>query len=133
MKYVIDASVALSWCFPDEKSNQADDILLNLIHYGAVVPSIWWYEIRNVFIVGERKNRIKQEETKEFLYRLSRLPIELDNSPLSDLTINLAKKHNLTIYDAAYLELAHRREFKLVTLDKALQKAARKEKVSVFY
>lgn len=130
MIYVIDASVTLSWFFPDEKNNKADNVLTELIHYGAIAPSIWWYEVRNVFLIGERKKRIDLKDTKRFLHNLSRLPIEIDDTPLSDLTLGLARKHSLTIYDAAYLELAQRRELKLATLDKKLQKAAQKENIN---
>ncbi len=132
MTFVIDASVALSWCFPDEHNELADKALSNLIYEGATVPSIWWYEIRNVLLIGERRQRIEKKDSEAFLRQLSRLPIEIDQNPASLITLEIARNNDLTIYDAAYIELAGRAGCQFVTLDKTLQLAAKNQEIELF-
>ncbi|MFY0696715.1 MAG: type II toxin-antitoxin system VapC family toxin [Balneola sp.] len=132
MTFVIDASIAMSWCFPDENNDLADKALSNLIYEGAIVPSIWWYEIRNVLLIGERRNRIVKNDSEAFLKHVNRLPIEIDQSHSNDLTLEIARNHDLTVYDAAYVELADRVGCKLATLDRLLNQAAENLKIELF-
>ena len=90
----------------------------------AQVPSVWWFEVRNTLIVNERRGRITQADTAAFLRGLSRLGITVDRSPEEAAVLMLARTHNLSVYDAAYLELAQREQLPLVTLDKELRLAA---------
>lgn len=123
MPLVLDASIAASWHF-DEGSAGADAILDSLAEDSARVPLIWWFEIRNVVVLGERSGRATKEQTAAFLELLSRLPINLADIPDEARLIDLSRKHRLTFYDAAYLELAQREAIGLATLDKELVKAA---------
>jgi predicted nucleic acid-binding protein len=97
----------------------------------AVVPSLWWYEVRNILIVNERRKRIAESETADFLGHLSRLPIQIDRFSDEGLVLRLARSHGLSVYDAAYLALAQQRRLALATLDGDLRKAANVEGVSL--
>ena len=78
---VIDASLTASWHFEDERSEPAEAILESLEHDSAYAPLIWWFEIRNVITLGERRKRATKEQTADFLAFLSQLPIGLDSLP----------------------------------------------------
>jgi predicted nucleic acid-binding protein len=127
--FVLDASVALSWHFPDERNAGSDLILDAFRRDYALVPALWWFEIRNILILGERRGRSTQVETVEFLDRLARLRISFAPQPTDTNIFALARKHGLTFYDAAYLELAQRENVLLATLDAQLASAARRERV----
>ena len=132
---VIDASVALAWCFPDEASDYADDVLVALDGRTAMVPAIWSLEITNALLVGERRKRIRQPEVRRFVELLKGLSILEDGQPFADTVSNilpLAREHDLSAYDAAYLDVAIRHGAPLATLDKALQKAGRAAGVKIF-
>ncbi len=127
--FVIDASVAASWAFPDEEERAAQSAFHLLATQAAVAPALFWYELRNVLLVAERCRRISPMQTAGFLNLLAGLPIEMDRDPHEGAMLGLARAHNLTIYDAAYLELAQRKSLPLATLNAALAKAARTEHV----
>ena len=91
------------------------------------VPSLWWFEVRNVLIVAERRGRLHESDTALFLRSLSRLPIAVDRAPEEAVVLTLARRHGLTVYDASYLELAQRHGVALATLDAALAEAAQRE------
>ena len=132
---VIDASVALAWCSPDEASDYADDVLVALDGRTAMVPAIWPVEVANALLVGERRKRIRQPEVRRFLDLLKGLSILEDGQPFADTVSNilpLAREHDLSAYDAAYLDVAVRHGAPLATLDKALQKAGRAAGVKIF-
>ncbi|MBI5121480.1 MAG: type II toxin-antitoxin system VapC family toxin [Rhodospirillales bacterium] len=127
MTFVIDASICAAWCFPDEKSETADQAFDRLLQEHAVGPALWWFEIRNILVMGERRQRISAASADEFLSDLEKLPIHIDLEPQSQHVMALSKKHRLSVYDAAYLELALRLQTPLVTLDEALHTAVRQE------
>jgi predicted nucleic acid-binding protein len=132
---VIDASVALAWCFPDEASDYADAVLVALEDRTAMVPSIWSVEITNALLVGERRKRIRQPEVRRFVELLKGLSILEDAQPFADTVSNvlpLAREYDLSAYDAAYLDVALRHEAPLATLDAALQKAGRAAGIKIF-
>lgn len=131
MPFVVDASLTANWHFEDERSTASEAILESLEQDSAYAPLIWWFEIRNVIALGERRGRTSQEQAEEFVAFLSKLPINLDPVPDHDRVMTLARKHKLTFYDAAYLELAQREGIPLATLDKELGSAARAEGVSL--
>jgi predicted nucleic acid-binding protein len=89
-----------------------------------VVPAVRWFEVRNLLVAGERHGRMNSAGTAEFLADLKRLSIRLDLTPVSAAVLALARLHRLTVYDAAYLELALRVDAPLATLDKKLAAAA---------
>jgi predicted nucleic acid-binding protein len=133
-RFVLDCSVALSWCFPDEKSKEGDAVLRALNDGTAVVPSLWFLEISNALLAGERRGRLSAEVCDQALKLLSRLPIEADDRSgfaLSTDMLALARKHRLSAYDSAYLELAQRLSLPLATFDAELRKAADKTGVAV--
>jgi predicted nucleic acid-binding protein len=124
MPFVLDASVAACWAFQDERHPRADAAFVRIRTEEAVVPSLWWYEIRNILVVNERRKRITEPDTSGFLRDLSRLPIRVDHSPHGGGVLRLARTHQLSVYDASYLELAIREAMPLATLDAKLAAAA---------
>ena len=134
MAIVLDASVALAWCFPEEEgASRADAVAMRLISEPGITPRIFWYEIRNVLVRAEWRGRIDREGTMPFLGRLGELQIEIDDGHVEMETLDLAHRHHLTFYDAAYLETAIRRQSSLATLDGELDVAARKKSVGYTY
>ncbi|MGA8529078.1 MAG: type II toxin-antitoxin system VapC family toxin [Acidobacteriaceae bacterium] len=129
MSFVVDASVAAVWGLSDENHPSADAARQRLESDPAIVPAIWWFELRNTFLVNERRGRVSPAETAGFLRVISRLPIHQDRNPEEQRLLSLARTHRLTIYDAAYLELAQREGIPLATLDAALTDAAKAEGV----
>ena len=129
MSFVIDASVTACWCFADEQSAIADSAMQRLLEDEALAPSIWSLEIRNIMIVSERRGRIDTADADAFLRDLDRLPIRLRHDTDLRTLVALARKHQLTAYDAAYLDLAMRSSSALATLDGSLARAAREEGV----
>lgn len=131
MGFALDASVSLSWVFADERDEFAFAILQRLEADQARVPLIWWFEVRNALLVNERRQRITAADSAGFLRMLSGLSIEIDAAPDSDRVMTLSRRHRLTVYDCAYLELALRDGLPLATLDAQLAAAARREGVAV--
>ena len=131
MAFVIDASVVGDWHFADERTPEAIRVLDAAARNHILVPAHWWFEIRNVLLVGERRGRTSQRQTEEFLIRLTRLRI--NTAPVRDDAeiFSFARRHRLTFYDAAYLELARREKIALATLDRTLAMAARAEGVAL--
>jgi len=117
--------MVLGWYFPDETKPAAEAARRQFATTGAAVPALWWFEVRNALIVGERRGRIDVTETTEILAQLAALPIHIDREPDGHAIITLARAHRLTFYDAAYLELARRLDAPLATLDRQLAAAAR--------
>ena len=124
MPVVIDASVVAAWHFPDERSAEGDAILARLESDRALMPALWWFEVRNVLLIGERRGRTAPEHTEPFFDFLRELPIELAPLPEELTALRLARRHQLSFYDAVYLELAQRERIALATLDRALARAA---------
>jgi predicted nucleic acid-binding protein len=124
MPFVLDASIAACWVFDDEDHPVAAAALERIRHDEAVAPSLWWFEVRNTLIVGERRGRLTEADTTAFLRELSRFGVALDRAPQEMAILTLARQHRLTVYDASYLELAQREALPLATLDAALRKAA---------
>jgi predicted nucleic acid-binding protein len=124
----LDASVAMAWCFEDERNPESDAVLDRIITKGAFVPSLWKIEVANSLQVAIRRKRIDRQYRDLVLARLQNLPIETD--PETSLHvwsegIRLADRYGLTLYDAVYLELAIRRRLPLATLDGDLAEAGR--------
>jgi predicted nucleic acid-binding protein len=132
MAFVMDASVTACWAFDDEVHPTATRALSLLRSgQGAVVPGLWWFEVRNTLIINERRGRISDVDTGVFLRLLSELDVTMDQSPEGSQVLTLARAHRLTIYDAAYLELAQRYELPLATLDRHLRQAAEQAGVAL--
>ena len=126
---VLDASVVLTWCFPDENADLAQ-LVAGMFKRGdtAIVPSFWPHEVLNALLVGEKRKRISKELVRRFLDDLATLPIALEQFP-SGIVFGriqrLSRAHGLTAYDAAYLDLAQHSGFPLATLDDDLAKACK--------
>lgn len=131
MPFVVDASVAACWLLPDEGNRRADAAFARFPGDTAIAPSLWWFEMRNIFVSNERRGRIDSARTSRALALLNGLPIRLDHQPDDAVLMALARIHQLTAYDAAYLELALRENVPLATLDDALLRAARAEGVAL--
>jgi predicted nucleic acid-binding protein len=124
---VIDSSVAMSWCFPDENAPYARAVLRVLPTLGGVVPSLWPLELANSLVVAERRSRLTEADSNRFVVLVDSLTISIDaETPVraKHQTLSLARAHNLSAYDASYLELAMRRGLPLATLDQRLRNAA---------
>ena len=130
MPFIIDASVVIAWAFKEQHAT-AERALARIQTEEAIVPALWWYELRNVLVLGERQKRLAERETARFLRDISRLTITIDSSPNEAQVLTLARRHRLTVYDATYLELAGREALPLATLDEELATAARAEQVAL--
>lgn len=134
MAFVVDASVTMGWCFEDENEAYSDAVLARLAEDEAIVPSIWLLEVANVILVAERRHRLTPAQATRFLELIGSLPISVDDA--TDVRsiwpiLDLGRAHNLSSYDAAYLELALREGVPLATLDERLIRAARQAGVTV--
>lgn len=132
--FVLDCSVAMTWCFGDETNPYSEAVLQDLADTGAVVPSIWLLEMANVLLVAERRKRISKAQSRRFVELLQTLPIAVDDVSAArawDGLLSLAREQQLSAYDAAYLELAMREGLPIATLDAALRKAAKRCGVAV--
>jgi predicted nucleic acid-binding protein len=129
---VIDASILAAW-FLDEKSDPRVETAFDTVaRVETLAPSLFYYEIRNALLASERRNRITEAMSDAFLRDLALLPIRFDASGDDAILLTLARKRKLTVYDAAYLELAKREALPLATLDRDLEKAAIAEGVGLF-
>ena len=125
--FVLDCSVTMAWGFDDEATPYTNGVRDRLADAQAIVPALWPLEVANATIVGERRKRLDEARSSRFLSLLSRLPIVVDEETAARAwadTMHLARAHNLSAYDASYLELAVRRGLPLACLDGKLKAAA---------
>lgn len=134
MSFILDASIALAWCFADEATEETTVLLERLNQESAFVPELWTLEMGNILISAERRKRISYAKITEFLTLLQHLNIKVDNETsirgFREI-LSLAHSENLTTYDAAYLELAMRLGLPLATKDIQLAKAAKRSGVEL--
>lgn len=123
-RIVLDNSIVLSWCLADEDDPIADLAMQVAVAHGAVVPGIWWYELRNALTVNERRGRIDAADTRSTLADLREMRITIDQDHDENVLLDLSRQHELSVYDAAYLEVALRRALPLASLDRRLCGAA---------
>ena len=127
MSFVLDNSVALSWCFEDEQTPPIMALLDRVVETGAMAPLLWPLEALNGLLVAERRRRLTAAQRAELAGLLRALPITLDNDTAEkswEDTVRLAERFMLSVYDATYLELAQRRRLPLASKDRALRSAA---------
>jgi predicted nucleic acid-binding protein len=130
MSLILDSSITLAWVYADETTEPVRRVFEMLSESGAWVPGIWRLEVANVLEMGVRRKRHNAEFRDATLADLAQLPIQVDaetDRQAWNATLLLAERHHLTLYDAAYLELALRRNLPLATLDEDLRNAARNE------
>lgn len=127
MSIVIDCSATLAWVYCEENTESIAEVFTRVTERGAWAPGLWRLEVANVLEMGVRRGRHDAAFRDATLADLALLPISIDaetDRQAWSATLRLAERHKLTLYDAAYLELAQRRGLPLATLDEALRKAA---------
>lgn len=132
MSLILDSSATLAQAFPEERTDAILDLFKLVADLGAVVPELWRIEVANTLNVGIRRGRISKANRHGILADLESLPISIDGETKNHTwkeTLELSDRHNLTVYDATYLELALRLSLPLATLDEDLRKAALSENI----
>lgn len=131
--FVLDASVTLAWCFDDETTVETEAVLRRLLLEGALAPAHWSLEVGNGLRFGERRGRLDGDKLAAAESLLSDLLVDVVpvDIPMMLRTVAVARRHDLTVYDAAYLDLAATRGLGLATIDRQLIVACRKERVRV--
>ncbi|MBI4968799.1 MAG: type II toxin-antitoxin system VapC family toxin [Rhodospirillales bacterium] len=132
MNFVLDASLALAWCFEEEDGRKAEHLLVRLTEGSAkaLVPSLWPLEIANALRMAEKRRVVKPEDTAAYLGLFAALPITVSERTLAPKPLlDLARQYDLTAYDAAYLDLAQCMALPLATLDNKLEAAAKAAKL----
>ncbi|MET3107135.1 putative nucleic acid-binding protein [Oxalobacteraceae bacterium GrIS 2.11] len=137
-RFVLDNSVTMRWLFGDGSSGDqkyAKSVLNSIPDGHVIVPSIWSLEVANVIARAERKFGLTEARSADFLQVLSQMHIQVDSETDQRAfggIVQLARRFNLSAYDASYLELALREAMPLATLDEGLQKACKKVGVNLF-
>ena len=127
MSLVLDSSATLAWIYGEETTDAIRAIFEQVADSGAIVPALWHLEVANSLTVACRRGRIDPELRRAALTDLALLDITVDQHTHGrawNETLHLADQFRLTLYDAAYLELARRRDLPLATLDRDLRAAA---------
>ena len=127
MSLVIDASITMAWCFEDEATSATEEVLDLVVETNAIVPTIWRFEVGNALQMAIRRKRITEIFRDDALAKLLAMPISVDSE--TDVhawttAFRLSERFGLTLYDAAYVELAQRRSLPLATLDRDMRAAA---------
>jgi predicted nucleic acid-binding protein len=134
MSLVLDSSATLAWVYSDETTEAVSQVFDAVASQGAWVPGLWRLEVANVLEMGVRRRRHDAAFRDNTLSDLAALPLQQDletEQHAWGATARLASQYGLTLYDAAYLELARRRGLPLATLDRDLRQAALSEGVSL--
>jgi predicted nucleic acid-binding protein len=134
MSLVLDSSVALAWVYADETTDAILRLFDTVRLEGAWVPGLWRWEIANVLQLNVRRGRHSADFRDGALASLALLPVKVDaeaDRQAWSATLHLAERHGLTVYDAAYLEIASRRKISLATLDRQLRAAAASEGIQL--
>lgn len=133
--FILDASLAVAWCFQDEGGTYVENVLLQLEECEACVPQIWPLEVGNAVLAAERRARITRAAATHFLSTLQELPITVESVPpgiaLSQ-TVAVAHDLGISVYDASYVQLAMQLGIPLATLDEGMRRAAMESGVEIF-
>ena len=132
MALVVDASAILALALDEDDALYGEAVIDTIAADEGIVPALFWFEIRNALLMSERRKRFTPERTDQFIADLQALPIVVDTQPRWEATVGLAREHHLSVYDAAYLEIAQRKAMSLATIDSALTKAAGSASITVF-
>src|SRR5262245_22752405 len=104
MPFVLDASIPACWALQDEEDPRARTAFARMKSDEAVVPGLWWFEIRNILVVNERRKRITESDSGFFLRSLAGLRVRIDREPEESVVLRLARTHGLSVYDASYTD-----------------------------
>ncbi len=127
MSLVVDSSAVLAWVHGDERTPEIEAVFDRAVEEGVIVPNLWHLEVANSLTVAVRRKRVSQAFRDDVLKDLEGLNISADSDTAANAwgaTVRLADLYGLTVYDAAYMELAQRLRLPLATLDRDLAKAA---------
>src|SRR3984957_19902455 len=124
-RFVLDASVAVAWCFEDEATKFTESVL-DLLSSGAeaLVPAIWPVEVANALLIAERRKRILLAQVTALLQRIAALPIAVlaFDAPRPFAHIPpVARQQSLPGYDPASPAPALRQALPRATLDEKLR------------
>lgn len=133
MSFVLDASVVLGWMLPDESNPAADAVIGRMLGQRAQAPPLLGLEVADALLTAERRGRLSRADHDALREAFGALPIAFDSADAEALerAVQLARRHRLSVYDAAYLELALRRGLPLASLDASLRAAAGREGVGL--
>lgn len=131
MTFVLDASIAAAWFLPDEQHDAADRLMSDLNTTVGLVPTLFWFETRNLFLMAERRGRLRSGEAVLLMTQLRGLSLEDAGSGGDGLILDLANRYTLTAYDASYVALAKTESLPLATADRKMTDAARREGITI--
>lgn len=131
MAFVLDASIAAAWFLPDVQHDAADRLMSDLRTTVGSVPTLFWFETRNLFLMAERRGRLRSGEALLLMTQLRGLSLEDAGSGSDGLILDLASRYALTGYDASYVALAKTEGLPLATADRKMADAARSEDITI--
>jgi predicted nucleic acid-binding protein len=132
MTLVLDASMAVSFVLADEFGSKSKRALAHVADQGAVVPTLWDFEVANALVSAERRRRLTSAALSNALSGLARLPIRRDLRPIDHQRLaSVSREFDVSVYDAAYLSLALRDNLPLASLDERLIASATKAGVRI--
>lgn len=134
MSLVLDSSVALAWLYADETTGASLVVFEQVRQSGAWIPALWRWEVANALQMNVRQGRHDADFRDAALSNLAWFPLQVDARAEPEAwlgALQLAERYGLTVYDAAYLEIALRRKIPLASLDRQLRDAAESEGVSL--
>jgi predicted nucleic acid-binding protein len=123
MTTLLDASAAIAWCVPDEFDEPAKALLAHVVANGAIVPSLWTFEVENALRSAHRRRRVNEEDAYAIMARLSNLPIRVVDAldtPVFHGAFTISVEHDISVYDAVYLDAARRHGAMLASRDRRL-------------
>lgn len=135
MDFVLDCSMTMAWLFEDESTKKSEQLLTRISEgESAWVPALWHWEVSNILLVAQRKKRITRSQAVGFIEMLKVLPIYIENKAMQqalETTFELAHENQLSSYDAAYLEIALRKQLPIASLDKQVIRTAKELGIAV--
>lgn len=126
--FVADASVAIAWVHPAQATLETDAMLDHLAAGDSlVVPALWPLEVANALTILRRRRKLTPDEARTAIEIIGELPTVIDHEAAAvafTRLVDLASEHDLTVYDATYIELATRRQLPLASNDARMKQAA---------
>jgi len=136
MSFVVDCSVSIGWFLPAQRTPYVDAVvgyLGKVAGAHAWAPGLWGVEIANVLRTACKRQKLDALRAQMILAEIMELPIRIDENPArAGEVLALALRHDLSAYDAIYLDLALRLKLPIATRDENLCAAARASGVGVW-